>query len=203
MADSAPNSLASAAVVTGFVLFGGAWVVLLGVLLLDDLPHKTHDQPTDEDLRRFTIMLVCLVFFGTLAAKLWLPGGHAWWVVLTILVVLQPGIAGTSRRTLHRVLGTVAGGFVAALLVNIIGINSVTTAIGVFVAVLSGIAYLKAPYWVFAALLTAALMCLSFTPETVMLGYAERAGFTLLAASVTVLVLKISDMALRPVANNR
>ena len=202
LTDSAPNSLASAAVVTGFVLVGGAWVVLMGILLLDDLPHKIHEKPTDEDLRRFTIMLIGLVFSGTLAAKLWLPGGHAWWVVLTILVVLQPGIAGTSRRTFHRVLGTVAGGFVAALLVNIIGINSVTTAIGVFVAVLSGIAYLKAPYWVFAALLTAALMCLSFTPETVMHGYAERAGFTLLAAAVTVLVLKISDMALRPIKSN-
>lgn len=200
--DLAPNSFASAAVVTGFVLVGGVWVVLMGILLLGGLPHNAHEQPADEDLRRFTIVLVGLVFFGTLAAKLWLPGGHAWWVVLTILVVLQPGVAGTSRRTFHRVLGTVAGGFAAALLVSVIGINSVTTAIGVFVAVLSGIAYLKAPYWVFAFLLTAALMCLSFTPETVMHGYVERAGFTLLAAAATVLVLKISAMALRPVEND-
>ena len=202
LADTAPNSPASAAVVTGFVLVGGVWVALIGVLLLDDLPHNAHEQPADEDLRRFTIVLVCLVFFGTLAAKLWLPGGHAWWVVLTILVVLQPGVAGTSRRTFHRVLGTVAGGLIGALLVYVIGINSATTAIGVFVAVLSGIAYVKAPYWVFAFFLTAALMCLSFTPETVMHGYAERAGFTLLAAAVTVLVLKISAMVLRPVENN-
>ncbi|MDJ0491312.1 FUSC family protein [Rhodococcus qingshengii] len=203
LTDMAPNSLVSAAVVTGFVLVGGVWVVLMGVLLLDDLPHNAHEQPADEDLRRFTIMLICLVFFGTLAAKLWLPGGHAWWVVLTILVVLQPGVAGTSSRTLHRVLGTVAGGFLAALLVYTIGINSVTTAIGVFVAILSGIAYLKAPYWVFAALLTAALMCLSFTPETVIHGYAERAGFTLLAATATVAVLKVSEMVLKPVENKR
>ncbi|WP_168187130.1 FUSC family protein [Williamsia sp. 1138] len=197
LVDGAPNSPTSALVVAAFVLLGGLWVAFIGSFFLDDLPHRDRETPTRRDLYRFALTLTALAFVGTLAAKLVLPGGHAWWVLLTIFVVLQPGIAGSTTRTLHRVLGTVGGGLVAAVLVNLIGINTLTTAIGVIIAVLSGIAYLKAPYWAFAALLTAALMCLSFTPETVMYGYAERAGFTLLGALAVAVVLSVTDLILK------
>lgn len=194
--DSASSSAASAAVVSAFVLGGGLWVSLVGRLLLADLPHGSHDRPTRLALLRFGITLTTLAFVGTVVAKEWLPGGHAWWVLLTLLVVLQPGIAGSTARTLQRVTGTVGGGLVAAVLVIIVDDDAVTTAIGFVIAVLSAVAYLKAPYWAFAALLTAALMCLTFTPATVMTGYAERAGFTLLTAASVALVLSITGLVL-------
>ena len=197
LVDAPATSPISAAAVSSFVLLGGVWVAGIGYLLLYDLPQPTGEVPDRQHLYRFAIMLTALTFIGTIAAKLWLPGGHAWWVVLTVLVVLQPGRAGSTARTLQRVIGTVGGGFVAVAVVTVVADNSLTTAMGVLLAVLSGIAYLKAPYWAFAALLTAALMSLSFTPETVMHGYLERAGFTLLAAVAVGVVLWSTDLYLR------
>lgn len=39
---------------------------------------------------------------------------HAQWVALTVLVVLQPDLGTTFRRGVHRILGTVVGGMLAA-----------------------------------------------------------------------------------------
>lgn len=41
---------------------------------------------------------------------------HGFWLPLTSLVVMQPHVSGTLRRSLQRVAGTVAGGILAALL---------------------------------------------------------------------------------------
>lgn len=41
---------------------------------------------------------------------------HGFWLPLTSLMVLQPHVSGTFRRSLQRVVGTVAGGIFAALL---------------------------------------------------------------------------------------
>ena len=61
--------------------------------------------------------------------------GHGFWLAMTSIIVLQPYSAGTLRKGLERVGGTVAGGFLAALLTALIhsyaGVIAVITACSV------------------------------------------------------------------------
>ena len=187
-----------AAAASALVLVGSAWVVLVGRLLLHDLPVTHHDPPPAPALRAFAITLTVLVALATFVALHWVRLEHAWWVVLSLLVMVQPDTARTRSRVWHRVLGTVAGGTGAALVAGAIGLTTPARVLGGVVALASAVAYLKAPYWVFTALLTAALVLLTFTPANFLRGDLERIGFTLAGGGLVLLAGLASSLLVRP-----
>jgi uncharacterized membrane protein YccC len=62
--------------------------------------------------------------------------GHGYWLAMTSIIVLQPYGFGTVRRSYHRVIGTIGGGILAALLAVVVhnqpGMIAVITVCAVF-----------------------------------------------------------------------
>ncbi|MBX0291136.1 FUSC family protein [Hymenobacter sp. HSC-4F20] len=63
------------------------------------------------------MFVACLV--GYLVTKV-LPGHHSYWVIMTITYMLKPAFSLTKERNVQRVLGTLAGGVLGALVLWLI-----------------------------------------------------------------------------------
>ncbi|MDR3723144.1 MAG: FUSC family protein [Terracidiphilus sp.] len=78
---------------------------------------------------------------------------HGYWLLLTSLIVLQPHVSGTMRRGFERILGTVGGGILAAVLA--IALHSqLSTAAALFPLALLSLAILPVNYALFSFFLT-------------------------------------------------
>lgn len=78
---------------------------------------------------------------------------HGYWLLLTSLIVLQPHVAGTLRRGVQRIGGTVAGGMAAAMLAMTLHSQTATAAV-LFPFALMSLAILPVSYAAFAFFLT-------------------------------------------------
>lgn len=78
---------------------------------------------------------------------------HGYWITLTILVILKPDFGGTIERTYYRVLGTVVGGILGALLAATIHFDPL---LYLLMAILGVLAFSQLPnnYGLFVILLT-------------------------------------------------
>lgn len=182
----AANAVPAAAAAAGFVLFGGVWVAVVGYLLLSDLEQPA--TPVTTHLVTFGVVLAVLLAIETYAAIALISGTRVWWVVLTTLVVLLPDQKRSITRSVERAGGTVLGAVLATLTVTVIGPGRSLTLIGVVAAILTAVAYVAARYWIFAALLTFALVVLSMPADRVVHGGADRIGYTVIAAVIAVAV---------------
>jgi len=78
---------------------------------------------------------------------------HGYWLLLTSLIVLQPHVSGTMRRSLERIGGTIAGGILAAVLAALLH-SQLAIAAALFPLALLALAVLPVNYAVFAFFLT-------------------------------------------------
>jgi len=96
---------------------------------------------------------VSLVCGLDVALVLLLHIDHGYWLLLTSLIVLQPHVSGTLRRSMERIAGTVAGGILAAVLAAVLHSQLVTAAV-LFPLALMALAILPINYAAFAFFLT-------------------------------------------------
>ena len=82
---------------------------------------------------------------------------HGYWLLMTSLIVLQPHVSGTLRRSLERIGGTIGGGILAALLAVALKSQLATAAVLFPLAVLA-LAILPLSYAAFAFFLTPAFV---------------------------------------------
>lgn len=66
---------------------------------------------------RHAIRMAVACLFGFIITRFFTNGGHSYWVILTILVILKPGFSLTRQRNYHRLAGTLIGGFFGVLIV--------------------------------------------------------------------------------------
>ncbi len=66
---------------------------------------------------RHSLRVSLVMLIGFFIAKALSFGHHSYWILLTILVILKPGFSLTKKRNYERIIGTVAGGILGALLV--------------------------------------------------------------------------------------
>jgi uncharacterized membrane protein YccC len=78
---------------------------------------------------------------------------HGYWLLMTSLIVLQPHVSGTMRRSMERIGGTVAGGILAALLAAALHSQLATAAV-LFPLALFALAIMPLSYAAFAFFLT-------------------------------------------------
>jgi len=78
---------------------------------------------------------------------------HGYWLLMTSLIVLQPHVSGTMRRSLERIGGTIAGGILAAVLAALLH-SQLAIAAALFPLALLALAVLPVNYAVFAFFLT-------------------------------------------------
>jgi uncharacterized membrane protein YccC len=59
-----------------------------------------------------THLLTITILIGFIIGKI-LPFQNAYWIVLTIVVIMRQGYGLTKERTFQRIFGTILGGFIA------------------------------------------------------------------------------------------
>ncbi|MBB5394727.1 FUSC family membrane protein [Mucilaginibacter sp. AK015] len=87
----------------------------------DYAPHIFTDNLTFNSgafKHALRVAIVCLV--GFITAKNVSLGGHSYWVLLTIIVILKPGFSLSKQRNYQRLIGTMAGGVIGILILNFI-----------------------------------------------------------------------------------
>jgi uncharacterized membrane protein (TIGR01666 family) len=83
----------------------------------DYTPHIFFDNFTFASAafkHALRVSLVCLI--GFIIAKTVAIGGHSYWVLLTIVVILKPGFSLSKQRNYQRLVGTIAGGVIGIVI---------------------------------------------------------------------------------------
>jgi len=112
------------------------------------------------------------------------------WIILTIVVVFQPSLGDGFRKAAHRAAGTVLG-FVIAVLIGALVTNvGLLYLIGTVFLMIAFILMMQGrPYWLYATVLTPAIVLLESAGSTVDEVAEQRLGATLIGVTVTVLVM--------------
>jgi uncharacterized membrane protein YccC len=99
--------------------------------------------------------LACTVAF-VLAENLW-HGQHNYWVLMTVTIMLKPGFSLTRQRNIERIIGTLVGGMLGAIILRVVPGGDARF---VFLVVFMVIAYsfLRTKYIVTVVFLTAYLL---------------------------------------------
>ena len=191
----APSSLTNAATVAAVALGAGLWVAVFGSLTLHGIVSTPHRKEWDEDMTIFAATLAILLGISTFALMNFTNGGNAWWILLTILVSVAPTAKASITRAFQRAGGTVVGGAIAALLIVTIDDRGLLITVGFIAAIVSAVSYIKAPYWIFSASLTLALVLLALPQARALHGDFQRVAFTIIAALIVVAVSLGTDYA--------
>jgi uncharacterized membrane protein YccC len=190
---AADSSGAATTMMGAYVAAGGLWIAFVGWLARHEIPpHEPKTVPADA-ARYFAVALAVLVGIGAFVALQWATVPNAWWLVLTLFVVIQPFYAATLQRSASRVLGTVLGAVFAAIVATLLeGLPVVVSIVTLVLTAVAAWAYVHRPYWVYATFLTPAVVLqTSGGADPVLFADLERATFTVGAAAVAVGVLTI------------
>jgi len=72
----------------------------------------------DSPIFRFSLRVAMAITVG-LAVASWLPyAAHSYWIVLTIVIILKPSFSMTKQRRSDRIIGTVIGCVITALIIR-------------------------------------------------------------------------------------
>ena len=78
------------------------------------LSHLRMDSP----IFRFSLRVAMAISVG-LAVAAWLPyAAHSYWIVLTIVIILKPSFSMTKQRRSDRIVGTIIGCVITALIIK-------------------------------------------------------------------------------------
>lgn len=183
-------------VAAGFVAAGGLWVALLGVGISRALPSRPHARTAPRTAAYFAVGLGAAAGVLSYICLRWLDP-MSWWLVLTVFVVMRPVYVSTRSRTVSRVAGTVIGAIAAAAIVELFHDAPVMVTILAFASgAVAVYANLKAPYWVYAAFLTPAVVLQTPSADGSLTVIIERAGYTVIGAAVAVIVTVIGHALL-------
>lgn len=185
-------------------LVSALWATLVMFLLRHRMHVREHTALDPVRLLPFSVVLAFLVAVATWFVVNLDLGHTGGWIILTILVVFQPTLGAGFRKAVHRAAGTILG-FIIAILVG-----AVLPRGGLLY--LAGVAFLMAaflfmlqgrPYWLYATVLTPAIVLLESAGSTVDAVAEQRLGATLVGVVVTVLVmLALSPFATRLAATS-
>ncbi|MBE7700113.1 FUSC family protein [Oerskovia sp. Sa1BUA8] len=195
---SPSTSLGALAAMAGWVAFGGLWTAMVGGALTSGMRLPGPRPVPERAATYFGLALATLAGVATYVAMGWVGSPNAWWLLLTLFVVVQPYFAATLSRTVARVGGTLAGAVLAGLVAHLLsGSPGVLSVVALVLTGAAAWAYLKQPYWVFTLFLTPAVILQTSGGEDVVLAAdLERALFTVAAALVAVAVLAVGHRVL-------
>ncbi len=192
-----------AVVSAGLALAGGLWAVGAAAALGRRLPQLTPVSVDAVSARLYGGALAVVLGATAFVAATWFPGSMAGWALLTVLVVVKPGLADTRERILARSAGTVLGGSAAAMLALAIPVQWGLTVAGGAAMVLALGLYAKASsYAWYASALTAAVVLLSPSSEVLAVDL-QRVGFTVVTALLVSLLTLVYEPIVRSVRARR
>lgn len=74
----------------------------------------------DSGVFKYSLRLAIICLVGFFVGKMFSLGHHSYWIILTILVIMKPGFSSTKQRNYERVIGTVIGGVLGAVILMIV-----------------------------------------------------------------------------------
>ena len=174
------------------VAAAAVWAVLAVMILKRLLKRAPSERPDPTTLPWSRTMLYTLMLVLTLGIGAWfvvdlqLQHGGAWFL-MTFVLILQPYLQDSAKKTLGRVAGTLLGVGLAygvyvifqdlPVVLYLFAVASITTA--------AALRYLlHRPYWQYVLFLTPAIVMMDGLGTSMSGTAVARAGFTVLAAAI-------------------
>jgi hypothetical protein len=194
-----PKVLPNSSELTNLLVLGAVciiavlWGTAAGTLMRSKVPHPSLKQSPWRVTWIFTVVVTLECGVVALIVGLTKFQQDGAWVLLTILIVSQPGIQRTWRRVGDRLLGTLIG-FGIALLVAI-PLNGRPGALTLVAILLFGIASYRLlsgkPYWQFVAFLTPGVVLVVGASSNVVSTDVNRVWSTIVGAAIAMVVLVV------------
>ncbi|WP_339921672.1 FUSC family membrane protein [uncultured Flavobacterium sp.] len=101
---------------------------------------------------RHSLRLTITILIGFIIGKI-LPFQNAYWIVLTIVVIMRQGYGLTKERTFQRIFGTILGGFIAFGILSFVHDSTILGGLAI-IAMLFGFSFTPTNYKVGATFVT-------------------------------------------------
>jgi uncharacterized membrane protein (TIGR01666 family) len=118
-------------------------------LLLDNLSFRSN-------IFRHSLRISAAALFAYIIAA-FLPLGHSYWILLTVIVILKPGYSLTRQRNYERLTGTIIGTAMGALLIYLVD-DKTTILIFLTVSMIGAYSFMRKSYLVSTILMTLYLL---------------------------------------------
>lgn len=188
-----PNQVGNAGFVFVVALISGVWAALAGGVIARRVPKHTFEPVHRDRAIAYATMIAVLTGITAWAVARYNWGHSGAWVLLTVLVVLQPYLQDAFKKTLHRSFGTVLG-FVAAYIFGlIIPIPALLYVVGTACLAAAMIAMVdrKLPYWLYVSFLTPAIVLLEGANTSVTATAIDRLLATLIGTGAALAAIAL------------
>lgn len=185
-------SATPAAVLTGVALvLGGLWATASARLLLGR-PRHTPERVClgTRAAIAYAVLMAVVVGIAAWAVLTYAKYHQGAWLLLTLIVVLQPSPHDTFTKSLQRLGGTLLGGVIALVLILAHVESTFALVVGglLLFAAFSMRFALKRPYWEYMTVLTPAVILLNASGIDAMSVAEDRVVFTVIATVVGLLL---------------
>jgi hypothetical protein len=171
-------------------LVAALWATLVMYLLRNRLHVREHAALDPVRVLPFSLVMAVLVGVATWFVVDLNLGHTGGWIILTILVVFQPSLGAGFTKAAHRAAGTIFGIVIAVVIGTLLSNQGLLYVVGTAFLLVAFILMLQGrPYWLYATVLTPAIVLLESAGSTVREVSEERLGATLIGVAFTVLVM--------------
>ncbi len=189
-------------------LVSGLWATLVIFVLRHRLRVHAHTGLDPYRVLAYSLILALLVGVATYFVVDLDLGHTGGWIILTIVVVFQPSLGDGFRKAVRRAAGTLLGFIIAVLCGAVLPSGALLYLAGtVFLMAAFTLMLQGRPYWLYATVLTPAIVLLESAGSTVDEVAEERLGATLIGVAATVVVMLVltalTPLATRLVARSR
>ncbi|SFW69581.1 TIGR01666 family membrane protein [Sinomicrobium oceani] len=112
----------------------------------------TQNLSFSSTIFRHSLRLTLTVLAGFLIGNI-LPIQNTYWILLTIVVIMRPGYGLTKQRSVHRTIGTLAGGIIAFGIISVVH-NSTVLGILAMTCMVLGFSFIQRNYSIGATFIT-------------------------------------------------
>lgn len=189
----AGSTLATGLALMAIVAAGGLWTTLIGQHVTAAVELRPPPVVPFRTACYFAGALALPIGVATYVAMQSLNSPNAWWIILTLFVVVQPYYAAASHRVGARVVGTVAGAVLAIVAAEALKDEPVVLTIAALMLTVGALwANMTCPYWMFVLFLTPAVVLQTAGgTEAIVTSVLDRVVFTVVGGAAAIVVLTV------------